>query len=63
MGRIEKELKEYRDLIGEKEYEKQYHFLYNQPKYNSKMRFSRRTYENSKEKINEIKEKIQERCN
>lgn len=53
---MDKELKEYRNRIGTKEYRKEYHKLYSEVKQH-KERYSKLEYENSKEKINQIKEK------
>lgn len=52
----DKELKEYQNQIGVKEYSKQYHKIYNLSKITNK-RFSGKDYENSEERLNEIKEK------
>lgn len=53
---MDKELKEYMNKIGRKEYIKEYHRLYSEAKQH-KERYSKLEYENSKERINQIKEK------
>lgn len=53
---LDDELKSYRKLIGDKEYNKQYIVLYHQSKY-QEGRFSGKKYENSPEKIKRLKEK------
>ena len=53
---MDKELKEYCDRIGRKEYRKEYCRLYSEAKQH-KERYSKLEYKNSKEKINQIKEK------
>jgi len=53
---LDDELKSYRDLIGSKEYQKQYSVLHYQSKY-QKGRFSGKKYENKPEKIKQLKEK------
>ena len=52
----DKELGEYRKRIGPKKYKKQYDFLYHEAM-DKKSRFSKKDYENSPEKLKQIKEK------
>jgi hypothetical protein len=53
----DKELREYFELIGKSEYKRQYSALYNQAKYHPNSRNSGRRYQNSPQKIKDIKEK------
>ena len=53
----DEELEKYKRKIGIKRYVREYNTLYNQPLQNPNKRFSKRKYKNSKEKINQIKEK------
>lgn len=53
---MDRELGEYRKLIGKEEYKKQYTFLYNEAM-KKKSRFSKKDYENTPEKLKQIKEK------
>lgn len=53
---MDRELTEYRELIGKEGYRKQYTFLYNEAM-TKKSRFSKKDYENTPEKLKQIKEK------
>ena len=53
---MDKELKEYQQLIGDKEYLRQYHQLYSEAKQHNG-RYSGKEYENSKDELNQIREK------
>lgn len=53
----DKELEEYKQKIGEKEYQRQYWNLYQVAYYRPTTRFSHKQYENSEQRLNEIKEK------
>ena len=53
---MDRELDEYRKLIGKEKYKKQYAFLYHEAM-NKKSRFSKKDYENAPEKLKQIKEK------
>lgn len=52
----DEELAEYRKRIGPKEYKKEYEYFYSQAS-SKKSRFSKKDYENSPEKLKQIKEK------
>lgn len=57
MARVmEKELAEYKDKIGKDEYRRQYNQLYREAKQHTQ-RYSGKTYTNSKEKLEAIKQK------
>lgn len=53
---LDKELEEYKRLIGADNYKREYNSLYIFAKQN-KTRYSKKDYKNSKEKLKEIKEK------
>lgn len=53
----DKELQEYQDLLGSKEYRRQYANLYNEAKQHPDKRNSGKKYKNSLEKLQGIKEK------
>ena len=53
----DKELDEYRKRIGVDEYNRQHWNLYQKSLYRPNTRFSHRQYENSEQRLNEIREK------
>ena len=53
---MDKELEEYKKSVGKDNYQREYNRLYLFAK-QSKARFSKKEYENNKDKLNSIKEK------
>lgn len=54
---LDKELEEYKKLIGAKRYIRQYNTLYNQIRQGRTKRYSGKKYENSPDKLQSLKEK------
>ena len=59
---MDKELEEYKKSVGKDNYQREYNRLYLFAK-QSKARFSKKEYENDKDKLNDIKEKYKNGVN
>ena len=59
---MDKELEKYMNFIGKENYKREYNRLYRFAK-DSNTRYSKKEYENSKDKLNEIKEKYKNGVN